>query len=342
PPGSPGRWWSMTTAPAGLAAPPHSTAYTVAPSGTSAESATTRYALPGWTRWPVSSSAWTTCSPAWESRFSIICISGSGAPRTHTLCIVSSLVASRAQRARGGEHLIHAGDTRDPPLGGAGRSDFVRDGRQCGVRRIHRLAQRARCALRDAVLVAAVVSDDVSPAAPSPLDGRLPGAGPADATRRVPAGGLDDAPVHGVPAAAVASVTAHGVPPWCGVRGGNPVMQVPAPAEPAGLRLDRIREPVALPRPVMRGRQPPVSAPTADVDVGHTSLLLGLPVREAGLWTLRPRLGTEAAAFALSARRPSARSAAPPRGGGTGGTARSSRDGCPRGTPGRAPPAQPQ
>src|SRR5690606_16370267 len=65
----------------------------------------------------------------------------------------------------------------------------------------------------------------------------------------------------------------HGLPPWCGVRGGDPVVQVPAPAEPAGLRLDRTREPVALPRPVMRGRQPPVPAATADEDVVHVLLL---------------------------------------------------------------------
>src|SRR5690606_37718933 len=79
----------------------------------------------------------------------------------------------------------------------------------------HRLAERGEDALRDAVLVAPVVGDDVSPAAPGPLDGRLPAAWPAHVRGRVPAGGLDDAPVHGVPAAAVAGVAPwHNVPPW--------------------------------------------------------------------------------------------------------------------------------
>src|SRR5690606_23224992 len=207
-PGSPGRWWSMTTAPAGIAGPSHSTAYTTAPSGSGDDSATTRYALPGCTRWPVSSSAWTTCSPALASRSSIRCISGSGAPRIHTLCRVSSSVARRAQRAGRARQLIDVPRAGDPPLGGAGGLNLVRHGRQCGVRRLHRLTQRARCALRDAVLVAAVVADDVAPAAPGPLDFRLPGAGPAHTARRVPAGGLDGAAVERVPAAAVASVAA--------------------------------------------------------------------------------------------------------------------------------------
>src|SRR5690606_29192328 len=100
----------------------------------------------------------------------------------------------------------------------------------------------------------------------------------------------------------------HGVPPWCGVRGGDPIVKIPTRSKPASLWLRRAREPVALSRPVMRGRESSVSAPTADVDVGHTSLLLGLPGREAGLWTLRPRLGTEAAALhgAATPPRPSA------------------------------------
>src|SRR5690606_30475563 len=61
---------------------------------------------------------------------------------------------------------------------------------------------------------------------------------------------------------------------------GDPVVQVPAPAEATGLRLGLTRKPVVLPRPVVRGRQTPVPAPTADVDVIHV-LLLGCGVRLA-------------------------------------------------------------
>src|SRR5690606_7993256 len=75
-------------------------------------------------------------------------------------------VARRAQGAGRGEELIGRRLARDPALGDAGCGDLVGDGRQGGVRRLHRLAQRARRALRDPVLIAPVVGDDVLPAAP--------------------------------------------------------------------------------------------------------------------------------------------------------------------------------